>query len=238
MYEILGVPKDANLELIKSVYKSLGHIYHPDKYQGDSKYAEEKMKDINLAYSVLSNDVKRKEYDNRHNIKTEPFVSRREKESFKNEYKNNFNKSKFKETFKNIVFGHELTEEQKKLQKAADAAYWKRIFITVGIMCFISATVWLLGNYHKIIGNNHWLAERFSDRILPGSIVGFLLGLGLSNPDDYKKNKLKVFKIVFITTISVITVALFIPKNDGKNANINSNCKWTNVPGRYSEPDC
>lgn len=232
------MPKDANFTLIRSVYKSLGQIYHPDKYQGDKKYAEEKMKDINLAYSVLSDDVKRKEYDNTYNIKSEPFVNRRENQSFRKKYKSNFNKRKIKETFKDIIFGPELTEEQEKIQKAAEAAYWKRIFITVGIMCLISAVVWLLGNYHKIIPNNHWLIERFSDRILPGSIAGFLLGIGLSNPDDYKKNKLKVIKIIFITTISVITLALLIPKSDSKNINVNSDCKWTKVPGRYSEPDC
>ena len=48
-YQILGVPSNANISLIKSIYRSLGQIYHPDKYAGDKKYAEEKMKEINEA---------------------------------------------------------------------------------------------------------------------------------------------------------------------------------------------
>ena len=65
-YEILGVPPDASITLIKSVYRSLGQIYHPDKYAGDKKYAEEKMKEINEAYSILSNPTKRKDYDSKY----------------------------------------------------------------------------------------------------------------------------------------------------------------------------
>ena len=48
MYEILGVPKDANLSLIKSVYRSLGQIYHPDKYKGNNKSNLEKIKKVKV----------------------------------------------------------------------------------------------------------------------------------------------------------------------------------------------
>ena len=60
-YEILGVPKDANTEDIKTRFRSLAKEYHPDKNKG--KVADEKMKEINKAYEVLSDDKRRKSYD-------------------------------------------------------------------------------------------------------------------------------------------------------------------------------
>ena len=241
LYEILGVPKDANLALIKLVYKSLGQIYHPDKYQGDKKYAEEKMKYINSAYSILSDDVKRKEYDNKYNIESEPFINRRENQSFKKKYKSNFNKSKITETFKDIVFGPtinpEVMAQLKAKQKARDIANLKILgLILIGIP--LSAAFIFVGfDLIEMIKTNDWFLERLSDRIIPASIFGFILGLGLSNPDDIKENKLRYIKIVFITMITVIFLALLIPKKNS-NSNLNNDCKWTKVPGRYSEPDC
>ena len=62
-YSILGVNKNASQEEIKKAYKKLAIKYHPDKNQGN-KEAEEKFKEVNEAYSVLSDDEKRKQYDN------------------------------------------------------------------------------------------------------------------------------------------------------------------------------
>ncbi len=60
-YSILGVPKNASVDQIKKAYRELALKYHPDKNK--SKEAEEKFKEINAAYAVLSNPEKRKEYD-------------------------------------------------------------------------------------------------------------------------------------------------------------------------------
>jgi molecular chaperone DnaJ len=57
-YEILGVEKGATKEDIKKAFRKLAHKYHPDK-GGD----EAKFKEINEAYSILSDDKKRAEYD-------------------------------------------------------------------------------------------------------------------------------------------------------------------------------
>lgn len=62
-YELLQVREDASDEVIKMAYKALAKKYHPDTYEGDKSYAEAKMKEINAAYSVLSDAVKRAEYD-------------------------------------------------------------------------------------------------------------------------------------------------------------------------------
>lgn len=62
-YSILGVSKDASQDEIKKAYKKLAIKYHPDRNNGDKK-AEEKFKEVTEAYSVLSDEKKRAEYDN------------------------------------------------------------------------------------------------------------------------------------------------------------------------------
>ena len=65
LYEILEVSENASIEVIEKAYKVLAKKYHPDLQQtaSDKKEAEEKMKKINDAYSILSNEQKRKSYD-------------------------------------------------------------------------------------------------------------------------------------------------------------------------------
>ena len=60
LYEVLGVQKDASQDEIKKIYRKLAVQHHPDK-GGDP----EKFKNITEAYNTLSDDNKRKEYDNR-----------------------------------------------------------------------------------------------------------------------------------------------------------------------------
>ena len=61
-YEVLGVTKTADGKEIKSAYRKLAMTYHPDKNPGDAA-AEEKFKQINEAYAVLSDGEKRSRYD-------------------------------------------------------------------------------------------------------------------------------------------------------------------------------
>jgi len=61
-YDILQVREDADIEVIKGAYRFLAQKYHPDKYP-DKEAAEKILKVINKAYSVLSDPVKRAEYD-------------------------------------------------------------------------------------------------------------------------------------------------------------------------------
>jgi molecular chaperone DnaJ len=60
-YEVLGVPRDADDNVIKSAYRKLARQYHPDVNKASD--AGEKFKEINEAYEVLSNTEKRQVYD-------------------------------------------------------------------------------------------------------------------------------------------------------------------------------
>src|SRR5215469_18161100 len=61
-YEILGVARSASDTDIKKAFRKLAREYHPDVAK-DKKRAEEKFKEINEAYEVLSDPAKRKRYD-------------------------------------------------------------------------------------------------------------------------------------------------------------------------------
>lgn len=61
-YEVLGVAKGADDKEIKKAYKRLAMKYHPDRTQGD-KAMEEKFKEVQEAYEILSDDQKRAAYD-------------------------------------------------------------------------------------------------------------------------------------------------------------------------------
>jgi len=61
-YKVLGVDKTATEKDIKSAFRRLAQVHHPDKNPGDSK-AEDKFKEINEAYEVLGDPAKRAKYD-------------------------------------------------------------------------------------------------------------------------------------------------------------------------------
>jgi molecular chaperone DnaJ len=62
LYETLGVSKSASGDEIKKAYRKLARQYHPDRNPGDES-AEERFKEVQHAYDVLSDDDKRKQYD-------------------------------------------------------------------------------------------------------------------------------------------------------------------------------
>ena len=64
-YEILELNPKASKEIIDKAYKVLVKKYHPDLYTGQKKqYAEKKIKEINEAYYILSDEFLKEQYDN------------------------------------------------------------------------------------------------------------------------------------------------------------------------------
>ena len=71
-YELLEISSSASVEVIRNAYKTLAKKYHPDTYKGDTSFAEEKMKLLNEAVSVLEDEVKRSEYNKINGINSRP----------------------------------------------------------------------------------------------------------------------------------------------------------------------
>jgi curved DNA-binding protein CbpA len=62
-YSIFGVNRDTSAQDIKKAFRRLALCYHPDHNPDNPKQAEEKFKEINEAYEVLGDELKKQQYD-------------------------------------------------------------------------------------------------------------------------------------------------------------------------------
>ena len=131
LYELLEVSEKASKEVIEKAYKVLAKRYHPDlQEEKDKKQAEEKMKQINEAYTILIDDEKRKAYDIELNAKRKEEIQKKMQEntSLEQDFFNdlqNANMKRQKEEQDKI--NRKLEEEQKsnmeKLQADLQRTY-------------------------------------------------------------------------------------------------------------------
>ncbi len=138
-YDILEVNKNASPEIIDKAYKVLVKKYHPDLQEGELKQKyEHKLKLINEAYDVLSDEVKRKQYNielkqtellqkdniNYNNIQTysNGINTNQNTQSYRNKFNNNCNTNNNYDEQKNNINYHIKqariqTEEQKRYEE-------------------------------------------------------------------------------------------------------------------------
>ncbi|KAI8837725.1 DnaJ domain-containing protein [Chytriomyces cf. hyalinus JEL632] len=76
LYEVLGVSVDASKAAIKTQFYALSMVHHPDRSTDKSEAATARFIRINEAYSLLSDDSKRREYDRELNFKSESAQTR------------------------------------------------------------------------------------------------------------------------------------------------------------------
>ena len=110
-YKIIGVNRNADASTIKNTYLLKLKKYHPDVYNGDKTFAEQKTSELNQAYDVLKDDIKRKEYDLELTKKIKKVNSKEKVEKVK-ENKTNW----FKTSWENIKLLRKKRKE-KKLEK-------------------------------------------------------------------------------------------------------------------------
>ncbi len=120
-YDILGVPENATKEQIKISYRKLSLKFHPDKNNGEH-FFETMFKNINEAHEVLSNDIKRADYDYKfkqfNSKKNNAFedelkskedeLRKKEQELFRKEQEINSQKIKSEPKSKNVTNDNEI----------------------------------------------------------------------------------------------------------------------------------
>ncbi|BDV02424.1 MAG: molecular chaperone DnaJ [Candidatus Hepatoplasma vulgare] len=105
-YDILGVEKKATQEEIKKAYRKKAMLYHPDKNKGDKK-AEDKFKEVNEAYEVLSSPERRNTYDRFGKEASQQQGFNRGAHGFSgfNDFSGNFNSEDISSIFEDLMGG-------------------------------------------------------------------------------------------------------------------------------------
>jgi DnaJ-class molecular chaperone len=129
-YNILGVSIDASEEDIRKAFRKLAFKYHPDKNIGQEKAAEEKFKDINEAYGVLSDVAKRRHYDE---IRNSPFTGMSSSPNQGFQYSR---EDIFRETFSNRQTMEELSRMFSQGGLRFDPEFLNRIFFNSNNVTF------------------------------------------------------------------------------------------------------
>lgn len=98
-YQTLGIKRDASIEDIKKAYRKLAQKFHPDKNEGD-EFFEERFKEIQEAYEILSDSSRKINYDNEYDTF---FIIKHNKDSA------HTNKEEY---------NHDTEEEQERIKKS------------------------------------------------------------------------------------------------------------------------
>lgn len=146
-YEVLNIKKTATEKEIKNAYRALAKKYHPDTYKGNKNMAEEKMKQINEAYDVLSNKDLKAKYDEQF---TSPITETKREDSYSKGYYN-YETYEYKSPdprdadYRNYYnyspeYEYEPEYDFSKLKALFQGSALKIVFVAIGIisiLCFL-----------------------------------------------------------------------------------------------------
>jgi len=150
-YEMLNVKKNATDKEIKNAYRALAKKYHPDTYKGNKNVAEEKMKQINEAYDVLSNKELKGKYDEQfkspieENIKHDTY-NKSYYNYETNEYRSPDPREADYRTYYNYSADYEYEPEYdfSKLKELFNGSVLKIVFLVIGIIAVLSFVIYLV----------------------------------------------------------------------------------------------
>jgi DnaJ-class molecular chaperone len=131
-YAALGVPEDAGDDDIRKAFRKLAFQYHPDKNIGNEKAAEEKFKDINEAYGVLSDKAKREQYDQ---VRKSPFAGAASGGSPYQDFRYS-REDIFRDTFSNRATMDDLNRMFTGAGLRFDPEFLNRVFFNAGNVTF------------------------------------------------------------------------------------------------------
>lgn len=176
-YEILEVNKKASKEVIEKAYKVLVKKYHPDLYTNQiNPEADKRIKEINEAYEVLSNDFLREQYNlelqkEETKVKEESKEKRQSKQKEVEELNNNMKKHKVGTFSGAIELLKELYKSKSKRQEVREVTRKDviAIILTIVVVILIGIILWFIpftnGWMRELLFENpifNWIFKLFS----------------------------------------------------------------------------
>lgn len=128
IYQVLGVTESASQEEIKKAYRKMAKAYHPDVNKDPS--AQEKMKEVNVAYDILSDPQKKQQYDfarrNPH-MNQQQYQGQRQGQAYYG-----FDERMFEEFFKNLYQQQSQQYQQRPpIRRFSVFGFFLRIMFTM-----------------------------------------------------------------------------------------------------------
>lgn len=181
-YGILGITNNASISEIKDAYRKLSKKFHPDKNEGD-KFFEEMFKAIQEAYRILSDEQKRRNYDDQLNdfnkstsyqedveeiLRKEAEKLKNEKEKFKKQ-QDEFNDKHFKSQHQNKNDNYRVYEAVKKdvsIAVSKLAIFSKKILLYFGIPVLIFMVILWYFDYQNSEKNREMNEKKYQEESL------------------------------------------------------------------------
>lgn len=198
LYELLEVSEKASQEIIEKAYKTLAKKWHPDLQGGSNKaLAEEKMKKINNAYSILSDENKRKEYDAKLEEERERLSEPQEEIQYQEDEPNQEygfeNLSRKEQARLKRKIEKNANEEYRKLYedyfrslgyKVPHRITWKEVKVTITVIlifCAILGLLWLMPF------SRNWMISLYNENIVIKLIVDIIRGIFVGIGKTFQK---------------------------------------------------